>query len=208
MPSKSPISGGRRIQTRRSGVHGNGVFAVQDIAEGETLIEYKGEIISWKEALRRHPHDPSQPNHTFYFHIDDGRVIDGNVNGNASRWINHSCDPSCEADEVDGRVFIKALRNISAGEELNYDYGLIIDEPYTKALKAEFPCWCGAESCRGTLLTPKPKKKDKKKKDKKNKAGKKDKGKDGKEAKAGKSEKSGKTGKTGKSAKNAKSGKS
>jgi hypothetical protein len=44
MPSKSPISGGRRIQTRRSAVHGNGVFAVQDLAEGETLIEYKGEI--------------------------------------------------------------------------------------------------------------------------------------------------------------------
>ena len=61
MPSKSPVSSGRRIQTRRSGVHGNGVFAVQDIAEGETLIEYKGEVISWKEALRRHPHDPAQP---------------------------------------------------------------------------------------------------------------------------------------------------
>jgi SET domain-containing protein len=168
MPSKSPAAGsGRRIQTRRSAVHGNGVFAVQDIAEGEMLIEYKGEVISWKEALRRHPHDPSQPNHTFYFHIDDGHVIDGNVNGNASRWINHSCAPNCEADEQDGRVFVKALRNIEAGEELNYDYGLIIDEPYTKKLKAEFPCWCGSQDCRGTLLAPKAKeKKGKKKKDK------------------------------------------
>ena len=171
MPSKSPTSGGRRIQTRRSGVHGNGVFAVQDIAEGETLIEYKGEIISWKEALRRHPHDPTQPQHTFYFHVDDDRVIDGNVNGNASRWINHSCDPNCEADEQKGRVFIKALRNIAAGEELNYDYGLIIDEPYTRKLLSEFPCWCGSEDCRGTLLAPKDddeaKKKKKKKKAKK-----------------------------------------
>ena len=170
MPSKSLNSGGRRIQTRRSGVHGRGVFAVQDIAEGETLIEYKGEVISWEEALRRHPHDPSQPNHTFYFHIDDERVIDGNVNGNASRWINHSCAPNCEADETDGRVFVKALRNISAGEELNYDYGLIIDEPYTKKLKADFPCWCGSESCRGTLLAPKTDKKAKKKKKAKRKA--------------------------------------
>ena len=67
MPSKSPTNGGRRIQTRRSGVHGNGVFAVQDIAEGETLIEYKGELITWKEALRRHPHDPSQPNHCLLY---------------------------------------------------------------------------------------------------------------------------------------------
>ncbi|HEY2255778.1 MAG TPA: SET domain-containing protein-lysine N-methyltransferase [Variovorax sp.] len=158
MPSKSPVSGGRRIQTRRSGVHGNGVFAVQDIAEGETLIEYKGEVISWKEALRRHPHDPAQPNHTFYFHIDDDRVIDGKVDGNAARWINHSCEPNCEADECDGRVFIKALRRIASGEELNYDYGLVIDEPYTKALLAEFPCWCGSADCRGTLLAPKSRK--------------------------------------------------
>lgn len=178
MPSKSPTTGGRRIQTRRSGVHGNGVFAVQDIAEGETLIEYKGELISWKEALRRHPHDPSQPNHTFYFHIDDERVIDGGVKGNAARWINHSCEPNCEADEDKGRIFIKALRNIAAGEELSYDYGLIIDEPMTRKLKDEFPCWCGSGQCRGTLLATQvdgKKDKKKKKKDKKaKKAGKKD----------------------------------
>jgi hypothetical protein len=164
MPSKPPTNTGRRIQTRRSGVHGNGVFAVQDLAEGETLIEYKGEVISWKEALRRHPHDPSQPQHTFYFHIDDGHVIDGLIDGNASKWINHSCAPNCEADETDGRVFIKALRNIAAGEELNYDYGLMIDEPYTPELLAEFPCWCGAEACRGTLLAPKEEDEKKKKK--------------------------------------------
>jgi SET domain-containing protein len=151
---------------RRSDVHGNGVFALQDLAEGETLIEYKGEVINWKEALRRHPHDPAQPNHTFYFHIDDGRVIDGNVKGNDARWINHSCEPNCEADEVDGRVYIKALRNIAAGEELNYDYGLIIDEPYTPKLLSEFPCWCGSEQCRGTLLTPKDEDEEKKKKKK------------------------------------------
>lgn len=169
MPSKSPISSGRRIQTRRSAVHGNGVFAVQDLVEGETLIEYKGEIITWKEALRRHPHDPSQPNHTFYFHIDDKHVIDASVNGNAARWINHSCEPNCEADETDGRVFVKALRDIAAGEELSYDYGLIIDEPYTRKLKAEYPCWCGSPVCRGTLLAPKQAAKPGKEKKKDNK---------------------------------------
>ena len=67
------------------------------------------------------------------------RVIDAKHGGNSSRWINHSCDPNCEADEEEGRIFIKALRNIRAGEELNYDYGLIIDERYTKKLKAEYP---------------------------------------------------------------------
>ena len=155
-PDPSP-SDARRIQTRRSGVHGKGVFALQALAAGETLLEYLGEVITWPEALRRHPHDPEQPNHTFYFHIDDKHVIDGNVGGNSSRWINHSCKPNCEAEDEDGRVFIKALRNIEAGEELFYDYGLIIDAKYTKKLLAEFPCWCGAKKCRGTLLAPKEK---------------------------------------------------
>jgi len=133
-------------------VHGKGVFALSDFAKGETIIEYVGEIISWKEALRRHPHDPTDPNHTFYFHIDETHVIDAKYGGNSSRWINHSCKPNCEPDEVDGRVFIKALRDIEAGEELNYDYGLVIDAPMTPKLKLEYPCWCGAKKCRGTLL--------------------------------------------------------
>lgn len=147
----------RRLQTRRSGVHGKGVFALQNLAEGEPLIEYAGEVISWKEALRRHPHDLSNPNHTFYFHVDDKHVIDGKHGGNSSRWINHSCEPNCEAEDDEGRIFIKALRNINAGEELFFDYGLIIDAPYTKKLLAEYPCWCGAKTCRGTLLAPKEK---------------------------------------------------
>jgi len=153
--SPSASSSQRRIQVRRSGVHGKGVFALQDIAEGETVIEYVGEIISWDEAQDRHPHDPKDPNHTFYFHVNEDKVIDALHGGNSSRWINHSCDANCEADEQNERIFIKALRNIHAGEELNYDYGLIIDEPYTKKLLAEYPCWCGSANCRGTLLSPK-----------------------------------------------------
>ena len=152
------VASGKRIQVRRSGVHGKGVFALQDLAEGETLIEYVGEIISWDEAQDRHPHDPNDPNHTFYFHVNEDRVIDALHGGNSSRWINHSCAPNCEADENNDRIFIKAIRNISAGQELNYDYGLIIDEPYTKKLKAEYPCWCGSAQCRGTLLSPKERK--------------------------------------------------
>jgi hypothetical protein len=152
---KTPAASGKRIQVRRSGVHGKGVFALQDIAEGETLIEYVGQVISWDEAQDRHPHDPNDPNHTFYFHVNEDRVIDALYGGNSSRWINHSCAPNCEADEDNDRIFIKAIRNIAAGDELNYDYGLIIDEPYTPELLAEYPCWCGAKKCRGTLLSPK-----------------------------------------------------
>jgi SET domain-containing protein len=136
-------------------VHGKGVFAVQAIAAGETILEYAGEIITWAQAQKRHPHDPENPNHTFYFHIDEQHVIDALHGGNSSRWINHACNPNCETEEQGGRIFIKALRNIQVGEELNYDYGLIIEARYTPKLKAEYPCWCGAKNCRGTLLAPK-----------------------------------------------------
>lgn len=154
-PAASGTAGGRRIQVRRSGVHGKGVFALRPLKKGEVVIEYKGEVIDWKEALRRHPHDPTDPDHTFYFHIDERNVIDAKYGGNAARWINHACAPNCEADEVDGRIFIKALRPIKPGEELFYDYGLIIDEKYTPKLKKQFACHCGAKTCRGTMLSPK-----------------------------------------------------
>jgi uncharacterized protein len=146
----------RRIQVRKSGVHGKGVFALKPIAKGESIIEYKGQIIDWPEALRRHPHDPSDPNHTFYFSLDDGsHVIDAKVGGNAARWINHACEPNCVADETAGRVFIKALRKLKAGEELFYDYGLVIDERYTPKLKKDYECRCGSPVCRRTMLAPK-----------------------------------------------------
>jgi hypothetical protein len=143
------------IEVRSSGVHGKGVFATADLPRGTRLIEYVGELLSWKKAQKRHPHNPAEPNHTFFFHIDDQLVIDAAVGGNDARWINHACDPNCEADEEEGRIYIKTLRKIKAGSELFYDYGLIIDEPYTKKLKAEYQCRCGSKKCRGTMLAPK-----------------------------------------------------
>ncbi len=145
----------RRLQIRRSGVHGKGVFALRPIAAAEPVIEYLGEVISWDEALRRHPHDPAQPDHTFYFHVDDQHVIDGNVGGNSARWINHACAPNCIADDSNGRVWLLALRDIAPGEELFFDYGLVLDERHTAQVKARYACWCGADTCRGSMLAPK-----------------------------------------------------
>ncbi|HEV7576794.1 MAG TPA: SET domain-containing protein-lysine N-methyltransferase, partial [Caldimonas sp.] len=106
-----------------------------------------------------------EPNHTFFFHIDDKHVIDGGDGGNAAKWINHACGPNCEADEDDDRrVFIKALRDIAPGEELNYDYGLIVEGKLSKEVKKEFACHCGTPECRGTMLAAKKKKKKNKKK--------------------------------------------
>jgi uncharacterized protein len=141
-----------RIEVLTSRVHGKGVFALSPIDAGETVIEYVGEIISMDEALRRHPHDPNNPEHTFYFHIDDTRVIDGLYGGNASRWMNHSCRPNCEPVEVEGRIFIQTLRQVWRGEELTFKYGLVSDEPLTDERKAKYACRCGVKKCKGTML--------------------------------------------------------
>lgn len=153
--NSSPAASNRRFQVRRSSVHGRGVFALLPIARDERIIEYTGEVIGWPEALRRHPHDPKDPNHTFYFSLEGGLVIDANVGGNSSRWINHACEPNCQADETDGRVFIRALRDLQPGDELFYDYGLVLDERQTPKLKKQYACRCGSPSCRGTMLAPK-----------------------------------------------------
>lgn len=146
-----------RIQVRNSPIHGKGVFAVDTLKKGECVIEYIGEHINWKEAVRRHPHDPAQPHHTFYFSLESGDVIDANVNGNAARWINHSCKPNCEAvevedDELGSRVFLLAKRTIEPEEELFYDYSLDLDGKKTKAIKKDYECRCGSKKCRKTML--------------------------------------------------------
>jgi uncharacterized protein len=140
---------------KASGIHGKGVYAAATISRGAMIIEYKGQVINWEEALERHPHDPSQPNHTFYFSLETGDVIDANVRGNAARWMNHSCAPNCEAREKGGRVFIHAKRNLKVGEELFYDYGLVLDEPYTEQTRRDYLCLCGTKKCRGMMLADK-----------------------------------------------------
>jgi uncharacterized protein len=79
-------------------------------------------------------------------------MIDAAFGGNLARWINHSCDPNCEAVEEDGRIYIESIRDIEPGEELAYDYNYILDERHTPKMKKRFPCRCGAPACRGTIL--------------------------------------------------------
>lgn len=153
----SPINSSR-YEVLNSKIHGKGFFAIDAIDKGECIIEYKGERISWDVAIERHPHDITQPNHTFYFSLSNGNVIDANFKGNSARWINHSCKPNCEAVEIEDtksgfRVFLLAKKKIKSGEELFYDYALDVDCRKTKALKKEYECRCGKKECRGTMLS-------------------------------------------------------
>lgn len=155
--SGNGVARGRPFKMYRSKIHGRGVVATRDIAAGERLIEYVGEIITPRQADERYPFDESKPHHTFLFSVNNRKIIDAAHHGNVARWINHSCDPNCEAVVEKGRVFIYALRDIKKGEELGYDYWFVLDEPHTKAVKALYPCRCGAQNCRGTILADKRK---------------------------------------------------
>jgi SET domain-containing protein len=135
------------LKVSSSGVHGRGVYAKNLIARGTRIIEYTGQRVSWEET----PDDKNNP-HTFIFGLENGEVINPAIGGNEARWINHCCDPNCEAIEEDDRIFIYAIRDIEPGEELFYDYALEIEEPITEKSKKEYECLCGSPGCRGTLL--------------------------------------------------------
>lgn len=139
---------------KRSDLHGTGVFAACDIPANTVIFEYYGTRISQEEADEMPSADPDDPFHTFFFSLSNGQIIDGGNNGNDARWINHSCAPNCEAqeDENGERVYIVALKDIPAGQELLYDYGLVIDDVITDTLKQQYRCLCGAPNCRGTML--------------------------------------------------------
>lgn len=158
MPSK--------IAARRSAIHGNGVFATAAIKKGERVVEYKGRRRTHEEVDAGDTGD-ADSGHTFLFTLNDEYVIDANYEGGVAKWINHSCDPNCEAvlEEDEGgdprkdRVFIEAIRNIAKGEELSYNYGITLAEKHTKRLKEIWACRCGSPACTGTMLQPKSRKK-------------------------------------------------
>ncbi len=148
-----PVVARKTYAVRNSAIHGRGVFATEEIKRGQLVVEYKGQRTSWDDALARPDSDPEDSAHTFLFQLDDGRVIDARVRGNAARWINHSCTPNCVTHEDEHcRVFIEARRRIREGEELTYDYRLTVEDRLTRRERAQYACRCGSPKCRGSLL--------------------------------------------------------
>src|SRR5215212_240433 len=143
------------FEIRPSPMQGLGAFATRRIPGGVRLVEYAGERLTEAQADARYPDVAGERHHTFLFAIGDGVVIDAAVGGNEARWINHSCDPNCDAVIDGGRIWIETIRDVMPGEELAYDYAYELEERHTPSAKRRFPCNCAAASCRRTLLARK-----------------------------------------------------
>lgn len=143
------------FELRDSPMQGIGAFARRPIPAGVRLIEYAGQRLTAAEADARYPDVGGERHHTFLFAIDDEIVIDAAFEGNEARFINHSCDPNCDAVIDDGRIWIETIRPVCVGDELAYDYAYVLKERHSPAAKRRFPCHCGAATCRGTILAKK-----------------------------------------------------
>jgi uncharacterized protein len=126
---------------RSSAIHAAGCYTTVPIVKGTRIVEYTGQCITKDEADERYKDSIV----TYLFGLGDGAyVIDGHGVG---MFVNHSCEANCETDERDGRVWIRAIRDIAAGEELVYDYNLYDgdEDPAT--------CNCGSKNCRGSMYS-------------------------------------------------------
>jgi SET domain-containing protein len=129
------------------------VYALVDLEPDEYLLEYGGQRITWEQANAQYAAS-DDPSHTYFFDLGDGTVIDGGREGNTARWLNHGCDPNCEAVDVGGRIEFRTRRAIKAGEELLIDYGLQVDDPTDPDIRALYACGCKVAGCRGIMLAP------------------------------------------------------
>jgi uncharacterized protein len=127
---------------RSSAIHAAGCYTTTAVRKGTRVAEYTGPRLSKDEADSANEESPI----TYLFGLGDGSiVIDGHC---MAMFINHSCDPNCETREIRGRVWVTAIRNITPGEEITYDYCLY------DGGDDEASCNCGATKCRGTMYSP------------------------------------------------------
>lgn len=126
---------------KKSPIHGRGGFARADIRKGKRIIEYVGEKLTKEEAEKA-----LENSNCYVFTVNDEFDLDGSVDWNPARFLNHSCNPNCESGVQRNRIWIYALKTIKKGEELTYNYGHGIDDYLDR------PCRCGAKNCAGYMV--------------------------------------------------------
>jgi uncharacterized protein len=131
----------QRVLFKNSPIHGLGGFARVGIPSGTAALEYVGEKISKAESLKR-----CEADNVFIFALSEQEDIDGNVPWNPARWLNHSCSPNAEAQVIEGRIWLIAIRDIAPEEEITFNYGFDLEN------YQEYPCGCGAPNCVGFMV--------------------------------------------------------
>lgn len=129
-----------QVRVGPSCIAGQGLFAAQDIKKGTRIIPYIGEKISAHESLRRR-----EAGNAYIFHLNYRYAIDGNTLDNTARYINHACEPNCTVEKTNDTLWIVAIRDILAAEELSFNYGYEIKN------SKDNPCTCGAVQCCGFI---------------------------------------------------------
>jgi SET domain-containing protein len=132
-----------RLRVGRSPIHRFGVFAAEPIPGGRKVIEYTGEQISHRQALRR-LRDPNRPKRLLIAALNRDWRIDAIRGGSGAEYINHCCDPNLRVRKTMGHILLYSRRRIRGGEELTMDYRLSPSAP-------RLPCRCGSRRCRGML---------------------------------------------------------
>ncbi len=128
------------LHIRQSRIHSYGCYTTRPIRKGALVVEYIGERLTNSQAEDLYDDTP----HTYLFALDGGKkIVDG---FGVAAFINHSCDPNCETDQIRGKIWVIAMRDIAPGEELTYDYNLYDGDD-------DAPCLCGAPRCRGSLYS-------------------------------------------------------
>lgn len=130
IPSNKPY----RVGRSRTGL---GLFATKPIKKGTKIIRYFGPLLDSKKEK-----DDAIEN-KYLFELNNRWTIDGSVRKNIARYINHACKPNAESDVKPRKrkVFIRAIKNIEPGEEINYDYGTDYFKAYLK------PIGCKCDAC-------------------------------------------------------------
>jgi len=130
---------------KKSGINNLGLFAKSDINKGEKVIEYKGRKFTHKQVEENDRFDNSKA--IYLFTLNERYVLDGDTKTNTAKYINHSCNPNCEVDIINGKIWIIAIKDIKKGDELSYDYGFGYDADFR-----QFPCKCGSKNCCGYIV--------------------------------------------------------